>query len=108
MYSARIGRLRTSIGRNLRPNRMAGQSEDVKATTCDSPPDPPTSHKPPRYNVGMPFSSARGTLLCVLTATLLIAQDWQTSQNLPAVDFTGLTPAQKALALKVLRANGCP
>src|ERR1017187_1905318 len=56
----------------------------------------------------MPFSSARGALLCILTATLLIAQDWQTSQNLPAVDFTGLTPAQKALALKVLRSNGCP
>jgi protein-disulfide isomerase len=47
-------------------------------------------------------------LLCVLTATLLIAQDWQTSQTLPGVDFTGLTAAQKALALKVLRANGCP
>src|ERR1700683_2447680 len=56
----------------------------------------------------MPFSSVVGTLLCVLTATLLIAQDWQTSQNLPAVDFTALTPAQKALALKVLRTNGCP
>jgi protein-disulfide isomerase len=48
-------------------------------------------------------------LLCVMTAaTLLIAQDWQTSETLPATDLTGLTPAQKALALKVLRANGCP
>jgi protein-disulfide isomerase len=47
-------------------------------------------------------------LLCVLTATLVIAQDWQTSQNLPAVDVTGLTSAQKALALKVLRTNACP
>jgi len=56
----------------------------------------------------MPFSSARGALLCGLTATLLIAQDWQTSQNLPAVDFTGLTSAQKALALRVLRTKGCP
>jgi protein-disulfide isomerase len=56
----------------------------------------------------MTFSSARGTLLSILAATLLIAQDWQTSPNLPAVDFTGLTPAQKALALKVLRTNGCP
>jgi protein-disulfide isomerase len=56
----------------------------------------------------MPFSSVRGTLLCVLTATLLIAQDWQTSPSLPGVDFTGLTPAQKALALKMLRTNGCP
>jgi protein-disulfide isomerase len=56
----------------------------------------------------MPFSSVRGTLLCALTATLLFAQDWQTSQTLPTVDFTGLTSAQKALALKVLRTNGCP
>ncbi len=47
-------------------------------------------------------------MLCILTATLLIGQDWQTSQNLPAVDFTGLTAAQKALALKVLRTNSCP
>lgn len=46
--------------------------------------------------------------MCLLTAALLIAQDWQTSQNLPAVDFSGLTPAQKALALKVLRSKGCP
>ena len=61
-----------------------------------------------RYNGVMPFSPARGALLCVLTATLLFAQDWQTSQNLPAVDFTGLTAAQKALALKVLRTKGCP
>jgi protein-disulfide isomerase len=56
----------------------------------------------------MLFSSARGTLLCLLAATLLFAQDWQTSPDLPSVDFTGLTPAQKALALKVLRTNGCP
>jgi protein-disulfide isomerase len=47
-------------------------------------------------------------LLIVLAAALLFAQDWQTSQDLPSVDFSGLTPAQKALALKVLRAKGCP
>ncbi|MGA3239452.1 MAG: thioredoxin domain-containing protein [Bryobacteraceae bacterium] len=56
----------------------------------------------------MLFSSARGILLCVLTAIPLIAQDWQTSQTLPSVDLTGLTSAQKALALKVLRTNSCP
>jgi protein-disulfide isomerase len=56
----------------------------------------------------MAFSSARGTLLCILTAALLTAQDWQTSPNLPAVDLTGLTSAQKALALKLIRTNGCP
>jgi protein-disulfide isomerase len=47
-------------------------------------------------------------LLCLLGASLLIAQDWQTTQDLPSVDFTGLTAAQKALALKVLRTNACP
>jgi len=56
----------------------------------------------------MPFSSARGTALALLAATLLFAQDWQTLQDLPLVDFAGLTPAQKALALKVLRATACP
>src|ERR1035438_9273161 len=56
----------------------------------------------------MPFPTARGTLLCALTVTLLLAQDWQTSQTLPSVDFTGLTAGQKALALKVLRTSGCP
>lgn len=56
----------------------------------------------------MAFSSARGTLLCVLAATLLFAQDWKTSQDLPSVDFTGLTPAQKTLALKILRNTACP
>jgi protein-disulfide isomerase len=56
----------------------------------------------------MQFSSVRGGLLCALAASLLMAQDWQTAQELPSVDFTGLTAAQKTLALKVLRANGCP
>jgi len=56
----------------------------------------------------MPFSSVRGTLLCVFTATLLIAQDWQTSPNIEGVNLNGLTSGQKALALKVLRTNGCP
>jgi protein-disulfide isomerase len=67
-----------------------------------------TSRKLSRYNEDMSFSFARGTLLSALTAALLLAQDWQASQNLPMVDLTGLTPAQKALALKVLRTNGCP
>jgi protein-disulfide isomerase len=56
----------------------------------------------------MAFSSPRGTALFILTAALLTAQDWQTSPNLPAVDFTGLTSAQQALALKLIRTNGCP
>jgi len=56
----------------------------------------------------MASSFARGTLLCLLAAAVLFAQDWQTSPDLPSVDFTGLTAAQKALALKVLRTNTCP
>jgi protein-disulfide isomerase len=47
-------------------------------------------------------------LLCVVTAALLFAQDWQTAPSLPSVDFTGLTPGQKALALKLLRTHACP
>jgi protein-disulfide isomerase len=56
----------------------------------------------------MLLSSPRGTLLCFLAATLLFAQDWKTSQDLPSVDFTGLTAAQKTLALKILRNTACP
>jgi len=47
-------------------------------------------------------------MLCFLASALLFAQDWKTAQDLPSVDFTGLTAAQKALALKVLRASSCP
>ncbi|HUB83680.1 MAG TPA: thioredoxin domain-containing protein [Bryobacteraceae bacterium] len=53
-------------------------------------------------------SSARGTVLVLLAATLLCAQDWQTADSLPSVDFTGLTAGQKSLALKVLRTASCP
>jgi protein-disulfide isomerase len=56
----------------------------------------------------MSFSSARGTLLALLAATLLFAQDWRSTQDLPTVDFTGLTPAQKTLALNILRTKNCP
>jgi protein-disulfide isomerase len=56
----------------------------------------------------MASSTARGTLLCLSAAVLLFAQDWQNAQDLPSVDFTGLTPAQKTLALKILRSKGCP
>ena len=40
-------------------------------------------------------------------AALLLAQEWQTVTNLAGVDFTGLTPARKTLALKALRAEEC-
>ena len=56
----------------------------------------------------MASSTTRGTLLFLSAAVLLFAQGWQTAQELPSVDFTGLTPAQKTLALKMLRSKGCP
>ncbi|MCX6629380.1 MAG: hypothetical protein NTW28_17320 [Candidatus Solibacter sp.] len=33
-------------------------------------------------------------------AVLLLAQEWQTVTNLAGVDFSGLAPARKTLALK--------
>ena len=36
-----------------------------------------------------------------------MAQDWQTATTLNAVDFSGLTPARKTVALKALRTMGC-
>ncbi len=44
---------------------------------------------------------------CILGAALLCAQDWNTVENLPAVDFSSLTPAQKTTALKLLRGRDC-
>jgi protein-disulfide isomerase len=40
-------------------------------------------------------------------AVLLLAQEWQTVTELAGVDFSGLTSARKAAALKALRAQGC-
>jgi len=40
-------------------------------------------------------------------AALVCAQDWSAAETLPAVDLNGLTPAQKATALKLLREHGC-
>ena len=45
--------------------------------------------------------------LYVLGVALVCAQDWNTLENLPSVDLSGLTPAQKATALKLLRARDC-
>ncbi len=58
----------------------------------------------------MPFPSLRaGTLagLCLMISSLLFAQDWKTAGSLPGVDFKGLSPAQKASVLKVLREHDC-
>jgi len=46
--------------------------------------------------------------LYVLGAALLCAQDWNTLENLPAVDMSSLSTTQKATALKLLRDHGCP
>jgi protein-disulfide isomerase len=40
-------------------------------------------------------------------AALLGAQEWQTATDLPGVDFSGLSPARKTLALKALRTQAC-
>src|SRR4051794_8874302 len=53
----------------------------------------------------------RTAIVCVagvvLPAVLALAQQWQTAETLPGVELQGLTPAQKTLALKVLRGQGC-
>ena len=45
--------------------------------------------------------------LILISTALLLAQDWQTATTLNGVDFTGLTPARKTIALKALRNFGC-
>lgn len=40
-------------------------------------------------------------------AVLLVAQEWQSVSDLAGVDFTGLSPAKKTLALKALRTQAC-
>ena len=45
--------------------------------------------------------------LCMVGAVLLFGQDWTTATSLPKVDFSGLTPAQTARALKLLRQEDC-
>jgi protein-disulfide isomerase len=45
---------------------------------------------------------------CGLFSVLLcLAQNWSTADSLPGVDFSGLTAAQKATALKILRQHDC-
>ncbi len=46
-------------------------------------------------------------LLCVLGAFIVYAQDWKSAEALPAVDLNGLSPAQKATVLKILREHDC-
>jgi len=46
--------------------------------------------------------------LFLLLALSLAAQDWTTATELPALDTSGLTPAQKTAVLKILREEPCP
>jgi protein-disulfide isomerase len=46
-------------------------------------------------------------LLCVLGAGVLCAQEWRSAEALPGLDFNGLTSAQKATVLKILREHDC-
>ncbi len=52
--------------------------------------------------------SFRKLFLFLSLAALCLAQgDWQTTSDLPGVDWQGLTGAKKALALKIVRAQAC-
>jgi protein-disulfide isomerase len=58
----------------------------------------------------MRWSIARlARLVAVLLVAILAfaAEEWQTATDLPLVDFTGLTAAQKDAALKILREYDC-
>lgn len=46
-------------------------------------------------------------LLLLLVASVAFAQDWQNATELPALDLTGFTPAQKTTLLKLLRTEAC-
>src|SRR5579872_2334024 len=46
-------------------------------------------------------------LLFVCAALMFSQVDWKTSTVLPGVDLSGLTPAQKNVALSVMRSENC-
>jgi len=49
----------------------------------------------------------RIAVLLFIFACFGLADDWQTATNLPGIDLSGLTAAQKASVLRVMRAQGC-
>jgi protein-disulfide isomerase len=55
----------------------------------------------------LPQNTRRLAGFCLFGAIILFAQDWQTVTSLPAVDMSGLTPAQQTKALKALRNQDC-
>jgi protein-disulfide isomerase len=54
-----------------------------------------------------PLRAGKIAILCLLSVVLLGAQDWKSQSSLPGVDLSGLTAAQKATALKLLRDEDC-
>ena len=64
----------------------------------------------PFYNRKMSKRCLRALAIAgmyILGAALMCAQDWNSLEALPAVDFSGLTPTQKAAALKMIRRHDC-
>jgi protein-disulfide isomerase len=54
-------------------------------------------------------NARRTAFIALLPVALLVAQDeWKTLTQLPAVDLTGLTAAQKTRTLRLLRNHSCP
>ena len=54
-------------------------------------------------------NARRMAFIALLPVALLVAQDeWKTLTQLPAVDLTGLTAAQKTRTLRLLRNHSCP
>src|SRR6476469_9851762 len=45
--------------------------------------------------------------LSLLGVSLMLGQQWQTTDALPGVNLQGLTAAQKSTVLKILRSQGC-
>lgn len=50
----------------------------------------------------------KALLLCALSSGLLFAQAAQSGDSLPGVDLSGLSPAQKAVAIKIMQDRDCP
>jgi protein-disulfide isomerase len=61
-----------------------------------------------RYMSDNRFVSFRKLVLFLSLTALCLAQgDWQTVTELPSVDWQGITGVKKALALKIMRTEGC-
>ena len=56
----------------------------------------------------LPARGIKFAACCVLAAALLLAQtDWKTVDNLPGVDFSGLSPVKTRALLRLLRNHDC-